>query len=215
VGRGYDELHAAPPPAKSRALSWITSNLGAHRGHKLRLDFLARLRASGVPFDLFGRGFNPVADKWDGLAPYRYAIAVENHSCPDYWTEKITDCFLAGTMPIYFGATNIAEYFPPESFAWLDITAPDAPHRVAEIIASDRAEKNRAALAEARRRVLEEHNFFPRFARLIAEDRVKNPARAARRTALPAVPDHSVYWLNHTPLQRAWHKVARRLRLLN
>ena len=31
-----------------------------------------------MPFDLFGRGFHPIADKWDGIAPYRYSIAFEN-----------------------------------------------------------------------------------------------------------------------------------------
>jgi hypothetical protein len=165
-----------------------------------------------VKFDLFGRGFQPVADKWDGLAPYRYSIAVENHSGPDYWTEKIVDCFLAGTMPIYFGATNIADYFPADSFVWLDIDDPNAPRRVAEIVRSDLAERHREAVAEARRRVLEEHNFFPRFAKLIDEDRRTAPSPAAERITLPRVPDLTEYYHKHTPLQRLWLGVLRRMR---
>jgi hypothetical protein len=215
VGKTYDELKASEPPPKTKNLAWITSNLGAHKGHRLRLQFLDRLRSSGVPFDLFGRGFNPVADKWDGLAPYRYAIAVENHSCPDYWTEKIADCFLAGAMPIYFGATNLTSYFPADSFVWVDINDPAAPQRVAEIVASDLAEKNQAALHEARRRVLDEHNLFPRLARLIAEDRhARHTSSAASTVTLPHIPDHSVYFLNNTPLQRLQHTALRRLRRL-
>jgi len=211
VGRTYDQLQAAPAPEKSRDLTWITSSLGAHKGHRLRLAFLDRLKKSGVPFDLFGRGFNPIADKWDALAPTRYALAVENHAGPDYWTEKIADCFLAGAMPIYYGATNLAAFFPAESFVWLDINDPAAPRRVAEIIRSDRAEKNRDALAEARRRVLDEHNLLPRLARLIAEDHAARPAPGAHRSvALPHVPDESVYFLETTPLQRLWHKLNRR-----
>ncbi|MGC4071988.1 MAG: glycosyltransferase family 10 [Nibricoccus sp.] len=213
VGRSYDELRASPPPEKTKDLAWITSNLGAHKGHRLRLQFLDRLRKSDVPFDLFGRGFNPVADKSDGLAAYRYAIAVENHSCPDYWTEKIADCYLAGAMPIYFGATNLKEFFPAGSFVWLDITDPDAPRRVAEIIASDQAEKNRDAIAEARRRVLEDHNLFPRLARLIADDLANRPKPASRHVELPHIPDSSVYHLYHTPLQRLGHAISRRLHL--
>jgi hypothetical protein len=215
VGKSYDELAASSLPPKTKTLAWITSNLGAHRGHRLRLQFLERLRSCGVPFDLFGRGFNPVADKWDGLAPYRYAIAVENHAGPDYWTEKIADCFLAGAMPIYFGATNLTSYFPAGSFVWLDIDDPAAPQRVAEIIASDLAEKNHDALREARRRVLDEHNLFPRLARLIAEDRqISRPLSSASAITLPRIPDHSVYFLNHTPLQRLQHAVMRRFRRL-
>ena len=30
-------------------------------------------------------------------------------------SEKIADCFLAWTMPIYYGCPRIAEYFPAES----------------------------------------------------------------------------------------------------
>jgi hypothetical protein len=214
VNRTYDQLQDSPLPDKTKDLAWITSSLGAHKGHRLRLQFLDRLKKSAVPFDLFGRGFNPIADKWDGLAPYRYALAVENYAGPDYWTEKIADCFLAGTMPIYFGATNISDYFPKESYVWLDLNDPNAPRRVAEIIRSDLAEKNRDAIAEARRRVLEEHNLFPRLAHLIADDLVKNPAPASLRQTIPYIPDYSAYYLKHTPLQRFSQAIARRFRRL-
>ncbi|HEX2853357.1 MAG TPA: glycosyltransferase family 10 [Opitutaceae bacterium] len=212
VGRTYDQLRAAPPPGKTGDLSWITSNLAVNAGHRRRLAFLARLKAGGVKFDLFGRGFQPIPDKWDGIAPYRYAIAVENHSAPHYWTEKIMDCFLAGTMPIYFGAPNIADYFPAESFVWLDIEDPDSPRRIAEIIRSDRAEKNRDALAEARRRVLEEHQFFPRMARLIQEDRRNESPAVPERLTLPMVPDLTDYYRRHSPLRRFWNGIVRRIR---
>jgi len=211
VGKSYDDLRASSQPFKTKDVSWITSSLGVHKGHRLRLQFLDRLRSYGLPFDLFGRGFQPIADKWDGLAPYRYSIAVENHSCPDYWTEKVADCFLAGAMPIYFGATNLTDFFPADSFVWLDITKPNAPHRVAEIVASNLAEKGRDAIAEARRRVLEEHNLFPRLFGLIARDLLSPPASAPRRFTLPYVPDHSGYYLQHTPLQRLRNAICRRL----
>ena len=215
VGRSYDQLHASPPPAKSRDLAWITSNMAQYEGHRRRLRFLQQLQTARVPFDLFGRGFNPVADKWDGLAPYRYAVAVENHSSPDYWTEKIADCFLAGTMPLYFGATNISAYFPAESFVWIDIADTATPKLIAETIRSDRAEKNRDALAEARRRVLDEHNLFARLAALIAEDQKSSPAPSAPAPPLrlPHVPDLTSYYLNTPPLVRAWHAAQRRLGL--
>lgn len=212
VGRTYDELHSTPPPAKTRGLSWITSNLAANAGHRRRLAFLARLQQAKVPFDLFGRGFQPLVDKWDGLAPYRYAIAVENHSAPHYWTEKIMDCFLAGTLPIYFGARNIADHFPSDSFVWLEIDDPDAPRRVAEIVRSDLTERQREALAEARRRVLEEHQFFPRIAGLIAEDQRTRAATPAERVTLPAIPDLTNYYRTHTPLQRLGNSVRRKIR---
>jgi hypothetical protein len=213
LDRTYDQLTAAPRPEKTRDLSWITSNLGVHTGHQRRLRFLARLQETRVPFDLFGRGFQPIADKWDGIAPYRYTLAVENHSCPHYWTEKIADCFLAWTMPIYFGATNIADYFPADSFAWINIEDPDAPRQVADIIRSDHAEKNHDAIAEARRRVLEEHNLFPRLAHLIAQDQASRPPAASRIQKLPHVPDLSDLYAKTNAAQRLWLSVRRRLAL--
>jgi hypothetical protein len=209
LDRSYDQLTSLARPDKTRDLSWITSNMAYYEGHRRRLKFLARLQAANVPFDLFGRGFTPLQDKWDGIAPYRYTIAVENHSGPDYWTEKIADCFLAWTMPIYFGATNIAKYFPSESFVWLDVDDPGAPRRIAEIVGSDLAERNRDAIAEARRRVLEEHNLFPRLARLIAEDPSSNSA--VSQVTLPHVPDLTQYYMDHGPLERTWHSIRRNL----
>jgi hypothetical protein len=48
----------------------------------------------------------------DALLDYRFSIAIENLSCDDnYFTEKLTDCFLTGTIPIYHGCLNIGEFF--------------------------------------------------------------------------------------------------------
>jgi hypothetical protein len=211
VGRTYDQLVRELVPAKTRTLSWITSNLSVLPGHRRRLAFLERLRRSGLDFDLWGRGFTPLNDKWDGLAPYRYAIAIENHAAPDYWTEKVADCFLAGAMPLYFGASNLGDYFPAESFVWIDPEDPQSPRLVAEIIASDRAERHRDALREARRRLLEEHQFFPFISHLIEEQRRTHPAGPSRKIHLPGTPDLTTYYLDNGPLRRAWHGLRRRL----
>ncbi len=206
VGRSYDELVNESLPHKSRPLAWVTSNLALHPGHRRRLAFLERLRAE-MHFDLYGRGFTPIPDKWDALAPARYAIAVENRSIPHYWTEKIADAFLAGAMPLYFGATNIDRWFPRESYVWLDIDDPATPRRVAEIVNSDLAEKNRDALFEARRRVLDEYQFFPRLASLIAAHRATEPARLL---TLPGVPDATHYYRKTPALTRTWRSLVRR-----
>jgi hypothetical protein len=160
VDRTYDELRHAPVPDKPRLLSWVTSAKRSRPGHEWRLAFLDRLRRT-VDFDLLGRGFRPIEDKWDGIAPYRYSLAVENSSGPHYWTEKLADCFLGWTMPIYFGCTNLADYFPPQSYVPVDMRDPDAPERVRETIAGDLWRRHRDAIAEARARVLERYQLFP------------------------------------------------------
>ena len=211
VSRTYDQLIVeTAPPRKTGDLSWITSNLAITPGHRRRLAFLDRLRSAKVPFDLYGRGFNPIPDKYDGLAPYRYALSIEKTVCEHYWSEKLADCFLSWTMPIYYGATKLEKYFPAESFIRIDINDPSTPRRITEIIRSNHAEKHRDAIAEARRRVLEVHNLFPRLVRLISKD-LLTPAASARTLTLPHNIDLTRYYIDHGPINRALRSFRRRL----
>lgn len=166
VNRTYDELCEMPAPDKTHRLSWITSSISLLEGHRARLRFLERLHGE-VEFDLYGRGFQPIKDKWDGLAPYRYSLAVENFRNPYYWTEKIADCFLSWTMPIYYGCTRIEAYFPAEAMIQIDIDDPDALQKIREVIQSDLWHERLDAIAEARDRVLNRYQLFPFLARQI------------------------------------------------
>ena len=40
-----------------------------------------------------------------------FHIAIENTAIGNYFTEKIIDCFQTRTVPVYWGCTNIGEYF--------------------------------------------------------------------------------------------------------
>ena len=159
VNRSYDFLTSCTIPEKPRKLSWITSNRTDTAGHVKRLKVIEQLRQ--LPdLDLYGRGYNPIEDKWDGLAPYRYSIAYENFSNANYWTEKLMDCFLSWTMPIYYGCTDLERFFPKRSFVRIDPDSSDLTKRVAEIIESDLWRENADAIEEARDLVLHKYNFF-------------------------------------------------------
>ena len=43
---------------------------------------------------------------------YEFHIAIENMESNHYFSEKITNPMLCGTVPIYLGCRNIEEYFP-------------------------------------------------------------------------------------------------------
>jgi hypothetical protein len=168
VNRTFDQLTTEKVPGKPHAVSWVVGNARDLPGHALRWRFLEALQEGSVDIALFGRAVAPIEDKWDGLAPYRYSLAVENTSKPDYWTEKIADCFLAWTVPIYFGCTNLEDYFPAEAFIRLDIGDPqNAVERLSAILVADHWENRLEALAEARRRVLHEYQIFPWLTRMI------------------------------------------------
>lgn len=162
VNKSYDELKVLQVPCKQRDLSWITSNMAVFPGHERRMRFLEHIRLKKLKLDLFGKGINFIEDKWDGLAPYRYSLAIENSSGPDYWTEKIADCFLSWTVPIYFGCTNLEDYFPEKSFIRIDISRPDeAMEVINSVLSSDDWSARLPALQEARNLVLDKYQLFP------------------------------------------------------
>ena len=45
------------------------------------------------------------------MTEYRFSFAIENSQTDYYFTEKITNCFAAQTIPIYLGAGRINEFF--------------------------------------------------------------------------------------------------------
>ena len=161
VRRDYDFLTALSVPEKTHQLSWITSKLCTLKGHRKRMKFLNRIQGK-LAFDLWGRGFTPIEDKWDGLAPYRYSIAVENYSNPLYWSEKLADCYLAWCMPIYYGCTRITDYFPAESLIQIDINQPEtAVEQIKEAMDNNAWARNLDAIAHARELILNRYQLFP------------------------------------------------------
>ena len=169
INRTYDELIEVKVPEKSKNISWITSKLTFLPGHQKKMAFLNFLKQNAsFNIDVFGRGIRYVAVKWDGLAPYRYSIAIENSSGPDYWTEKVSDCFLAWTVPIYYGCANLEDYFPRESFIQIDIDRPEwSLERIGEIIRNDEWERRIPALKESRNLILYKYQIFPYLSELI------------------------------------------------
>ena len=100
------------PIVKTHLCSIIASAKKDLEGHLFRHRMVDWLNAKKIAeVDVLGRGYNPFEDKKDGLLCYKYSIVIENVREPDYFTEKLLDCFLCGTIPIYWGAPNIGDYF--------------------------------------------------------------------------------------------------------
>lgn len=164
----YDKLTDAPLPEKTKLISVITSNKIISKGHQDRIDFVMKLKEHyGDKIDLFGRGFNTFDDKWDVLAPYKYHISIENSQNLYYFTEKLTDTFLAGTFPIYYGCKNIEDYFDSESLEKIDIHDFEGAVKIIDrILEQDLFSKRQQALIDARKKVLRDYNFFELIAKL-------------------------------------------------
>jgi len=93
---------------KNKLCSMISSNKNYAIGHKLRWDIMQKYYNK---IDLYGNGINPIKNKLDGLKDYSFSFAIENSSECGYYTEKIFDCFLTGTIPIYWGDPCIEDNF--------------------------------------------------------------------------------------------------------
>jgi len=168
----FIELRDTEKPPKSKKLSAIMSSKRFTGGQNRRFETLLRLYNAHPDIDIYGRGLS-VRDfgsaymgelnydrycKFNGLINYEYSLAFENSTHQNYFTEKLIDCFLAWTKPLYWGCPNIQDYFPPESYAWIDIYSPFATE-----ILIDEIHKpvNYDALREARELVFFKYNLWP------------------------------------------------------
>jgi len=93
---------------KSKMISMISSNKAFTEGQKNRLQWVEKI---GDQVDLYGRGFNEIATKEEGLCDYMFSVVIENGVYESYYTEKILDCFATGTIPVYLGSPDIADHF--------------------------------------------------------------------------------------------------------
>ena len=74
-------------------------------------------------------------------AKYPFSVVIENH-IDDYWfTEKICNCFSNKTIPIYYGARNIGEFFNEDGI--LEASSIDEVRMFVEITLAAGPEKNR------------------------------------------------------------------------
>ena len=102
---------------KSKLVSMIASNKGYTEGHRRRLRVVEKYVQKFGQDDLYGWGLThelPLKEKSIGLKDYMFSFACENANYPTYFTEKLTDCFACGTIPVYYGTAGVAQYFDPD-----------------------------------------------------------------------------------------------------
>ena len=115
---------------KSKLCSIIASNKKQTTGHKLRhsiIDYLINNNINKV--DFFGARFNNLPymntkgytnkhsgqhisnKKIDGLQKYMFSICILPSKIDYEFDEKLIDCFLTGTVPIFWGCPGIHKFF--------------------------------------------------------------------------------------------------------
>jgi hypothetical protein len=165
----FRELEALFDEKRDKLISVVASAGKMSVHHRRRLEFAWKLKLRfGNRMDFFGRHLNPVSDKLEALRGYRFHVALENSKLNHFFTEKISDCVIAGCYPLYFGCPNLEQYLPADAFSRIDIDDFDsAVETIERAIAQDYDQTRRTALREARRRVMYEHNLFPMLRRVL------------------------------------------------
>lgn len=99
---------------KTATISCILSHKQWNPYHQMRHRIYNRFKHTGI-VDFYGSGTDQQIEyKVDALKNYMFSIVVENSIENDYFTEKLLDCFLTGTIPIYCGTKNLNKYFDVE-----------------------------------------------------------------------------------------------------
>ena len=168
---------------KKRDLSVVVSSKRMSPGHHLRLDLVHAIEAAGLPIDVYGtdngEGFLgylgplPPLDKREGLFPYRYTIAAENHSETNYLTEKLVDAILAETLCFYWGCPNLEDHVDAEAFIRLPMEDPvESIDIVRRAIDENEHARRLPAIRRAKRRILDQQQVAAMLSRLARGARV-------------------------------------------
>ncbi len=140
-GKRRLSLQVSPPCARTRNCACVVSNVSNRQGPFVEMvDAMESYK--GVTYggkwknNIGGR----VKDKEALLREHKFSIAFENAAYAGYTTEKITDAFMAGTIPIYWGDPDIIKHF--NSKAFIAVNSSDTVDTVmARIQAIDRSQE--------------------------------------------------------------------------
>jgi len=102
---------------KSKLISIIASAKRMTHGHNLRHSVIQYFMDK---LDIYGRVYNPIDYKLTALKDYAFSITIENTNKDYYFTEKLIDCFMTGTVPIYWGCPSIGNFFNTDGMIIFD-----------------------------------------------------------------------------------------------
>lgn len=210
VNQRYDDLMTLQEVKKRKFLSLITSEKRTTLVHRQRHNLCLKLKEYfGEDVDLYGRGINDFADKWDVIAPYRYSLAVENSLYENYFTEKVIDCFLGETVPLYYGCPNFEDFFLAPPVININVFDPDATIQVIKKLMDDETHylSFRERLREAKIYYLNYLNLFPRLVRLIHRLRQNQDHSSPAKTKIKLYPEMHPRFLGDR-LIRKFNKVV-------
>jgi hypothetical protein len=102
---------------KIEEISFVLSSKKITSGHKLRHKIVYNY-AKEYNLKLFGNGISEFKERHVPFSPFKYSIVVENNNNKHLFTEKLVDCLLYKTIPIYYGGQKALEIFNPKGILY-------------------------------------------------------------------------------------------------
>lgn len=209
LDKSYDEVKALSSPVKSKQISVVSSDLTFLPGHKKRFTFTNQLMEHFKDrMSYFGRGINTITDKSIALDEYQYSVAIENSFIEGYFTEKIFECFLTNTLPLYYGCPDLENYFDERSFIRIDIdNFKGALDTIENVLLTDNYREHQGYLKEAAKLYLEKYFFFPAVINIIERDELLRGRK--KRTSTVLYPEGH---FKRNYVAKLYHKVKQYIR---
>lgn len=105
-------VDACDASQKKFSVSYLTSSKTMCKGHQFRHEIYKNLPSNIGELGVTKHMSPPVLEcKRPMLYPFQYSIIMENSRRTNWVTEKLIDCLVSRTIPIYWGAPNVGEYF--------------------------------------------------------------------------------------------------------
>ncbi len=120
----------APDIKKKFGVSIVMTNRNVSPGHPLRHELYRRRKEIKMPFDIY-RGtwnqFEPTEDTlpmppWPNkkekvmVFDCMFHVCIEGFKHDHYYSEKLIDCLITKTIPVYWGCTVIGDFFNDMGF---------------------------------------------------------------------------------------------------
>jgi hypothetical protein len=162
----------------STILSTILSDKYSDPGHIKRVDFVKFLETKNdIQVDVFGgnrfmwnnyKGSLPYHQKDQSILPYKYSFNVENFEIKNYYTEKLIDGILGETLVFYHGCPNIKDLIDERAYVWLELSNFEKDYEtIKKAIKEDLWSQRINFIREAKQKILDELQFFPRIEKII------------------------------------------------
>jgi hypothetical protein len=106
--------------SKQFLVSHVRGNLLKTQGHAHRFEYHDRTNELKIPFKSWETaGIREQIEtcaiaKCELFGDAQFGVVIENTSHRNYFTEKIMEMFLLKTIPVYWGCSNIDDFFNPE-----------------------------------------------------------------------------------------------------